>query len=135
MIDTHRPLVPEFIHMPTPIPQPNDTNLGPPDFDEVQIIARGLASATSGDKGLTELQESVLCAIAKSMHGFEVDVASQLERLATDYIDHYGQPPSTPVPRPTTARRRQRSTPPDQPLRITRSTRCHGLINEYRNAA
>ncbi len=62
----------------------------------------------------------------------------QLERLITDYIDHYNthrphrsldqRPPlddnQQPIPRP-----------PPPPPRIIRSTRCNGLINEYRNAA
>ncbi len=60
----------------------------------------------------------------------------QLERLVDDYIEHYnrhrphrslGQRPPTPNADP----------PPTPPATITvlRTTRCDGLINEYRNAA
>ena len=60
----------------------------------------------------------------------------QLERLVTDYIDHNNthrphrslnqQPPDAPeTPSPMQERH----------LRVVKSTRCHGLINEYRNAA
>ena len=58
----------------------------------------------------------------------------QLERLVVDYIDHYNQhrphrslgqqPPAGDV-----------AQLPDKPLRAIRSTRCNGLISEYRNAA
>ena len=60
----------------------------------------------------------------------------QLEHLVTDYIDHYNQhrphrslnqrPPMPPAP--------SLDTHPYQ-LQVTRSTRCDGLINEYRRAA
>ena len=60
----------------------------------------------------------------------------QLERLVVDYIDHYNthrphrsldqQPPLPPAP--------SSSADPAQ-LRVIKSTRCHGLINEYRKAA
>ena len=60
----------------------------------------------------------------------------QLERLVVNYIDHYNthrphrsldqRPPQPPSPSPG----------PDPPrLQVIRSTRCNGLINEYRNAA
>jgi putative transposase len=62
----------------------------------------------------------------------------QLEQLVTDYIDHYNahrphrsldqRPPLNNDP-PVTVDR-----DPTQ-LRIVKSTRCHGLINEYKNAA
>ena len=59
----------------------------------------------------------------------------QLERLVVGYIDHYNthrphrsldQQPPAPNRLPN---------PPDEPLRLVRSTRCDGLINEYRPAA
>ena len=77
--------------MPTPLPRPSDTNLEPPDFDEVQIIGRGLASATSGEEGLTELQESVLGAITKSMTGFEVDITNRDPITASDFAEALGR--------------------------------------------
>ena len=61
----------------------------------------------------------------------------QLHRLVTDYLDHYN------THRPHRALHQQPPTDPDDAtpnrppphLQIVRSTRCHGLINEYRNAA
>jgi transposase InsO family protein len=60
----------------------------------------------------------------------------QLENLVVDYVDHYnthrphrslGQQPPDPAEAP----------PPAQEghFRVVKSTRCQGLINEYRNAA
>ncbi len=60
----------------------------------------------------------------------------QLEQLVVDYIEHYNthrphrslkqRPPLPPAP----------SSDADPPrLQVIKSARCHGLINEYRNAA
>ena len=59
----------------------------------------------------------------------------QLERVVVDYVEHYNtrrphrslaQRPPLPSPNPE----------PDLPrLRIAKTARCDGLINEYRNAA
>ena len=61
---------------------------------------------------------------------------NQLEELVVDYIDHYNshrphrsleqRPPRPPAPSPG-------ADPPQ--LQVIKSTRCHGLVNEYRNAA
>jgi transposase InsO family protein len=60
----------------------------------------------------------------------------QLERLAVDYIEHYnqhrphqslGQTPPTPDHDPPEA--------PPSTVTVLRTTRCDGLIHEYRNAA
>ena len=63
----------------------------------------------------------------------------QLEQLVNDYINHYNahrphrslqqRPPLGNDPQPSAGRG------PSQQLRLVRSTRCNGLINEYRNAA
>ncbi len=62
----------------------------------------------------------------------------QLERLVTDYIGHYnkhrphrslGQQP----PRPTDDE--EAESEPHSTLRVVRTSRCDGLIHEYRNAA
>ena len=60
----------------------------------------------------------------------------QLERLIIDYTDHYNehrphrsldqQPPKAPEAQPPAHRHH---------LRVVKSSRCHGLINEYRKAA
>ncbi|MCP5028903.1 MAG: transposase [Actinomycetia bacterium] len=62
----------------------------------------------------------------------------QLERLVIDYIDHY----NTHRPHRSLGQRPPRPAAPDeaarvasQPLRVIRTSRCDGLINEYRNAA
>ncbi|MFW2383984.1 MAG: integrase core domain-containing protein [Acidimicrobiales bacterium] len=60
----------------------------------------------------------------------------QLERLVGDYIEHYnkhrphqslGQRPPTPAHGPPEA--------PPAIVDVLRTSRCDGLINEYRNAA
>ncbi len=59
----------------------------------------------------------------------------QLERLVVDYIDHYNQhrPHRSLEQRPPLA---AEAPPPKQRHdHIAKSTRCHGLINEYQNAA
>ncbi len=60
----------------------------------------------------------------------------QLERLVTDYVDHYNSH------RPhRSLEQRQPEAPHDQPpsapasVTVLRATRCDGLINEYENAA
>ena len=61
----------------------------------------------------------------------------QLERLVVDFIDHYNthRPHRSLNQRaPTTAEPVMPATPLRQ-LDIARSTRCDGLIHEYRNAA
>ena len=62
----------------------------------------------------------------------------QLERLAVDYIDHY----NTHRPHRSLGQRPPRHTTPDNnttehplPLRVVPTTRCDGLINEYKHAA
>ena len=62
----------------------------------------------------------------------------QLERLVVDYIDHY----NTHRPHRSLDQRPPRNTVPDEspnsaptPLRVVRTTRCDGLINEYQHAA
>lgn len=62
----------------------------------------------------------------------------QLERLVTDYIAHYNthrphrsldqQPPRPGDPD-------KDATTPEPLRRVVRTTRCDGLINEYKNAA
>jgi len=62
----------------------------------------------------------------------------QLERLVIDYIDHYNEHrPHRALdqqpPRPATID--ERYGPPEPALRVARTTRCDGLVNEYRKAA
>ncbi len=60
----------------------------------------------------------------------------QLERLVIDYIEHYNthRPHRTLNQQPPLASSRS-SPPAPRHLRIVKSTRCGGLIHEYRNAA
>lgn len=60
--------------MPTPLPDPNEPLLGPPDETEVIHITRGLKTAMQPDAGLTDLQAQVLAAITASLTGYELDV-------------------------------------------------------------
>ena len=62
----------------------------------------------------------------------------QLQRLVTDYIDHY----NIHRPHRSLDQRPPRHTTPDNnttehplPIRLVRTTRCDGLINEYKHAA
>ena len=62
----------------------------------------------------------------------------QLQRLVINYIDHY----NTHRLHRSLAQRPPRHTTPDEystehplPLRLVRTTRCDGLINEYKHAA
>jgi transposase InsO family protein len=59
----------------------------------------------------------------------------QLERLVVDYIDHYNthRPHRSLNQRPPLEPEPPRADPPNQPF--VRSTRCQGLINEYKTAA
>jgi putative transposase len=61
----------------------------------------------------------------------------QLERLLTDYIDHYNQhrPHRSLNQQPPRRENEEPEQADPPPPRIVRSTRCDGLINEYRNAA
>ena len=62
----------------------------------------------------------------------------QLERLVTDYIDHHNthRPHRSLDQRPPLGNNPQMSASRGSAqLRVVRSTRCDGLINEYRNAA
>ena len=59
----------------------------------------------------------------------------QLERLVVDYIDHY----NTHRPHRSLDQRAPTGDATDQPphhrRQVAKSTRCDGLIHEYRNAA
>ena len=60
----------------------------------------------------------------------------QLERLVVDYIGHYNthRPHRSLEQRPPLPPARSSDTDPPQ-LQVMKSTRCDGLIHEYRNAA
>jgi hypothetical protein len=60
----------------------------------------------------------------------------QLERLVSGYIDHHNEhrPHQSLEQRPPTPLNNPPDTPPTS-LTVLRTSRCDGLINEYRNAA
>jgi len=60
---------------PVPLPSADDVDLVPPTADEVQVIARGMASAAAPPEGLTTVQRAVLEALTESMTGVAVDLA------------------------------------------------------------
>jgi len=62
--------------MPVPLPAPGDELLLPPDRDEVELIARGIRSASMPADGLTAQQHVLIRAITRSMTGFEIDPAT-----------------------------------------------------------
>ena len=55
--------------MPTPPPGPGTANLSPPDADEVEVISRGIESASAPASGLTDTQRLLLSAICIAMTG------------------------------------------------------------------
>jgi putative transposase len=61
----------------------------------------------------------------------------QLERIVVDYIDHYNQHrPHRSLDQRSPAVSADEARPPKPPtVRVIRSSRCDGLIHEYRNAA
>ena len=61
----------------------------------------------------------------------------QLHRLVVDYLDHYNthRPHRALHQQPPTGPDKATPTRPPPRLQVVRSTRCDGLINEYRNAA
>jgi transposase InsO family protein len=60
----------------------------------------------------------------------------QLERLVVDYIDHYNtHRPHRSLDQRPPAPQRLPDAESREPPRVIRSSRCDGLINEYRNAA
>jgi hypothetical protein len=61
---------------PVPFPSDADVDLVPPDAAQVQIIARGMASAAAPADGLTPLQRAVLEALIESMTEVPVDLSS-----------------------------------------------------------
>jgi hypothetical protein len=62
--------------MPVPLPGPDDVLLTPPDADEVQRTACGVASAVAPPTGLTDLQRILLEALFRAMTGHAVDLGS-----------------------------------------------------------
>ncbi len=62
------------IAVSTPLPDPDNTNLDPPDVAEVEFLARGVASAVAPSGGLTDLQRLLVPAAFESMTGHRPSV-------------------------------------------------------------
>ncbi|HEY8217963.1 MAG TPA: hypothetical protein VIH82_12575 [Acidimicrobiia bacterium] len=71
--------------MSTTIPEPETPLLTPPDAAETLIIARGVASASAPDDGLTPLQAALIEAISDAMTGHQVDASSLAPISAEEY--------------------------------------------------
>ena len=59
--------------MPVPFPSADAPELGPPDAAEVQLLSRGIATASAPPGGLTPLQQTLVRATTREMTGFEMD--------------------------------------------------------------
>ena len=70
--------------MPTPLPTPSDTHLGPPDAVETAETARGVASAVSPPGGLTQLQRVLLEALFEAMTGNHVQLTEFTPMTASE---------------------------------------------------
>jgi hypothetical protein len=66
--------------VPVPLPDPIDTDLVPPGWEETAATARGIASAVSPRDGLTDLQRILLESVLKAMTGHAVPLDG-FERL------------------------------------------------------
>ena len=58
--------------MPVPLPTPETVNLFPPDADESQTLADGIATAVAGAEGLMPVQYSLILALFPAMTGYAV---------------------------------------------------------------
>lgn len=58
--------------MPVPLPTPETVNLLPPDADESQTLADGIATAVAGAEGLMPVQYSLILALFPAMTGYAV---------------------------------------------------------------
>ena len=61
--------------MPTPLPDPDDADLTPPDADEVVVLGRGVLGAVTPASGLTTTQSLLVGAAFDAMTGHPVDLA------------------------------------------------------------
>ena len=69
--------------MAVPLPDEHTVNLVPPDRDETELMAAGVATAGAAPGGLTEVQRAVVNATVESMSGYVLDV-SGLHPLGPD---------------------------------------------------
>ena len=63
--------------MPTPLPTPEQTRLGPPDGPEVQVTADGVLSAIAPSSGPTEFQTLLIGAAFEAMTGHRPETADR----------------------------------------------------------
>ena len=130
----------------------------PSQFSHTRVLLRDRASQFTGDfdeifrsEGLKILKTPVQAPVANAFAERWIATLRrelldctiiwnqrQLQRLVIDYIDHH----NTHRPHRSLNQRPPRHTTPDNnttdhplPLRLVRTTRCDGLINEYKHAA
>jgi hypothetical protein len=69
-----------------PLPDGSFVHLGPPDYDEVQVIGRGVVSVAAPDgRNLTPIQRSLLDATTKAMTHHEIDFDAIAPMSAAEY--------------------------------------------------
>ena len=56
----------------------------PPDREEVELVARGIATAVAPESGLTNVQADLLGAIASALTGEEIDYHGGLPELSAE---------------------------------------------------
>src|SRR5439155_10188699 len=71
--------------MPVPLPGPDTLVLTRPDADEVEAVARGVASAAAPSSGLTEFQRILIEAVFRAMTGHLVDLRSFAPMTAEEF--------------------------------------------------
>jgi hypothetical protein len=73
--------------MPVALPSPDDVLLEPPDAAEVTFTARGVASASAPESGLTDLQRMLLEALFPAMTGHAVDLHDYVSMSAHELAE------------------------------------------------
>jgi len=76
-----------LLPVPTPLPDPTETDLVPPGWDETAATARGIASAVSPQDGLTSLQRILLESVFTAMTGHSVPLNGFEPLAAADLAD------------------------------------------------
>jgi len=72
--------------MPVPLPGPDSVLLVPPDFDEANATARGIAYAAAPAEGLTDAPRILLGALYSALTGHDVDLEN-VEPITAEQFD------------------------------------------------
>ena len=76
-----------MVPVPSPLPNPSETDLVPPGWEETAATARGIASAVSPPDGLTDLQRILLESVFSAMTGHGVPLSGFEPLGAADLAD------------------------------------------------